>query len=53
MEINSLFNIKSEPKYSYLHKIGNQNSYTYSEQRVNLIFEEIKKDNPRHVGMLK
>lgn len=47
------YNVKSDPKYAYLHKIGNQNSYTYSEQLVNFIFEEIKKDPQNFVESLK
>lgn len=47
------YNIKSEPKYAYLHKIGNQNSYTYSEQLVDFIFQEIKKDPQNFVESLK
>jgi len=47
------YDIKSEPKYAYLHKIGNQNSYTYSEQLVDFIFDEIKKDPQNFVESLK
>lgn len=47
------YDIKSDPKYSYLHKIGKQYSYTYSEQLVNFIIEEIKKDPLNFVESLK
>ena len=47
------YNIKQEPKYAYLHKIGNQESYTYSEQFVDFLFGEIKKDPERFVESLK
>lgn len=41
------YNIKADPKYAYLHKMGNQESYTYSDQLVDFLYEEIKK-NPQH-----
>ena len=50
--IIDFYKIKDEPKYSYCHKIGNSTHYTYSEQFIEFILSEIKKDNPRHIGML-
>ena len=47
------YDIKSEPKYAYLHKIGNQESYTYSEQFVEFLYREIKKDPQHFVESLK
>lgn len=42
------YNIKSNKKYAYKHVIGNQNSFTYSQQLVDFIIGEIKK-NPQHI----
>lgn len=47
------YSIKSDIKYSYLHKIGNQNQYTYSEELVNFIIECIKKKPEKFVESLK
>ena len=61
------YDIKQESKYAYKHVIGNQHSYTYSQQFIEFVVSEIeksphnfveslkkanKKDNPRHIGML-
>lgn len=45
--IIDFYDIKNEPKYAYKHTIGNQESYTYSQQFVDFVFGEIKK-NPKH-----
>lgn len=65
--IIDFYNIKQDAKYAYEHIIGNQHSYTYSQQFIDFIVFEIeknpqnfveslkkanKKDNPRHIGML-
>ncbi len=47
------YDIKSNPKYSYKHTIGNNLQYTYSEDLVNFIFNEIKKDPQNIVESLK
>ncbi len=47
------YNVKSDVKYAYLHKIGKQSHYTYSEELVNFIFDEIKKDPQNFVESLK
>lgn len=47
------YNIKSDIKYSYLHKIGNQHQYTYSEELVNFIIDCIKKQPEKFVESLK
>lgn len=47
------YDIKSEPKYAYEHKIGDRRSYTYSENLVIFIYEEIKKDPLNFVESLK
>lgn len=47
------YDIKNEPKYSYKHVIGNQSSYTYSQQLIEYIVNEIKKDPQHFVESLK
>lgn len=46
------YNIKEEAKYSYKHKIGSNEFYSYSNDCVNFIFEEIKKrpDITNHIN---
>ena len=41
------YNAKAEPRYAYKHTIGRQEQYTYSQQFVDFIYDEIKK-NPQH-----
>lgn len=47
------YDIKREPKYSYKHTIGNQEQYTYSQQFIDFIIEEIKKNPDTFVESLK
>ncbi len=47
------YDIKNDPKYSYKHTIGNQEQYTYSQQFVDFIIEEIKKNPDGFVDSLK
>ena len=42
--IIDFYKIKDEQKYAYCHKIGNSTHYTYSEQFIEFILIEIKKD---------
>lgn len=51
--IIDFYNIKSNPVYSYEHKIGNMQSFTYSEQFVEFIVSEIKKNPVHFVDSLK
>lgn len=51
--IIDFYKIKDEPKYSYCHKIGNSTHYTYSEQFIEFILSEIKKDPHNFVESLK
>ncbi len=51
--IIDFYNIKSNPVYSYEHKIGNMQSFTYSEQFVEFIVNEIKKNPIHFVDSLK
>lgn len=47
------YNIKSDSKYAYKHCIGNQTSYTYSQQLVEFIVSQIKRDPNNFVESLK
>lgn len=47
------YDIKSEPKYAYKHTIGKSVPYTYSQQFVDFVFGEIKKNPERFVESLK
>ena len=47
------YNIKSNPLYSYEHKIGNMQSFTYSEGFVEFIVNEIHKNPKGFVDSLK
>ena len=47
------YNIKSDSKYAYKHCIGKHTSYTYSQQLVEFIVSQIKKDPNDFVESLK
>ncbi len=47
------YDIKREPKYAYEHIIGNQHSYTYSQQFIDFIISEIEKNPANFVDSLK
>ncbi len=51
--IIDFYKIKDEPKYAYCHKIGNSTHYTYSEQFIEFVLIEIKKDPYNFVESLK
>ena len=51
--IIDFYNIKLEPKYAYEHVIGNQRSFTYSQQFIEFIIEEISKNPETFVESLK
>lgn len=51
--IIDFYDIKNEEKYSYKHKIGKQESYTYSQQFIDFIVNEIKKKPNKFVESLK
>lgn len=51
--IIDFYDIKSNLKYSYEHVIGKQHSYTYSQQFVEFVVTEIKKDPQHFVESLK
>ena len=47
------YNVKAEPRFAYKHEIGKTPQYTYSQQFVDFIFEEIKKNPSGFVESLK
>ncbi len=47
------YDIKREAKYAYKHVIGNQHHFTYSQQLVDFIVEEIEKTPETFVESLK
>lgn len=47
------YDIKREPKYAYEHIIGNQRSYTYSQQFIDFIISEIEKNPDKFVESLR
>lgn len=51
--IIDFYDIKQEPKYAYEHVIGNQHSYTYSQQFIEFIVAEIEKSPHNFVESLK
>lgn len=42
--VNRFYAAKSNPKYSYCHRIGKQEHFTYSQVYIDFIIEEIKKN---------
>ncbi len=51
--IIKFYNIKQNEKYAYKHTIGETEQYTYSQQFVEFIVNEIKKDPTKYVESLK
>lgn len=51
--IIDFYDVKSEPRYAYKHKIGNQEQYTYSQQFVEFVYGEIKKNQNNFVESLR
>ena len=51
--IIDFYNVKQEPKYAYEHVIGNQRSYTYSQQFIEFIVADIEKSPHNFVESLK
>ena len=47
------YDIKHDAKYAYEHVIGNQHSYTYSQQFIEFIISEIEKNPHKFVDSLK
>lgn len=51
--IIEFYNIKANKKYAYDHKIGNTKSFTYSQQFIEFIVSEIRKNPQKFVDSLK
>lgn len=51
--IVDFYNVKQEAKYAYEHIIGNQHSFTYSQQFIDFIIAEIEKNPTGFVESLK
>ncbi|AKP03244.1 DUF3644 domain-containing protein [Companilactobacillus pabuli] len=51
--IIDFYDIKRMPQYSYEHIIGKQHNFTYSQQFIDFIMDEIKKDPKNFVESLK
>ncbi len=47
------YDVKMNPTFSYKHTIGNQEHYTYSQQFVDFVYDEIKKNPAGFVGSLR
>ena len=47
------YDVKNEPKYAYKHIIGNQEQYTYSQQFIEFLIGEIKKNSDTFVESLR
>lgn len=50
--IIEFYDIKNEEKYAFKHTIGKQQSFTYSQQFIEFIVSEIKKNPTRFVDSL-
>lgn len=50
---NDFYSIKSNPRYCYEHTIGKIKNYTYSQQLIEFIMQEMQKNNTNFVGSLK
>ena len=51
--VMEFYDVKREPQYAYKHTIGKQEQYTYSQQFVDFIIGEIKKNPKAFVESLK
>ena len=47
------YDVKSEPKFAYKHEFGKNERYTYSQQFVDFVFDEIKKNPDKFVESLR
>lgn len=47
------YNIKNDPRYAYKHTIGKQEQFTYSQQFIDFLIDEIKKNPNSFVESLK
>lgn len=51
--VMDFYDVKSEPKFAYKHEFGKNERYTYSQQFVDFVFDEIKKNPDKFVESLK
>lgn len=51
--IIDFYDVKREPRFAYEHKIGNQRQYTYSQQFIDFVIDEMKKVPNNFVCSLK
>ena len=51
--IINFYDIKKDKKYSYRHILGNNETYTYSQQFIEFIINEVKKNPSKFVESLK
>ncbi|RIL88544.1 DUF3644 domain-containing protein, partial [Staphylococcus chromogenes] len=51
--IIDFYDVKNEEKYAYKHTIGKQESFTYSQQFIEFIISEIKKNPTKFVDSLR
>jgi hypothetical protein len=51
--VMDFYDVKSEPKFAYKHEFGKNERYTYSQQFVDFVFDEIKKNTDKFVESLK
>ncbi len=51
--IIDFYDVKREPRFAYEHKIGNQRQYTYSQQFIDFVIDEMKKIPNNFVCSLK
>lgn len=51
--IIDFYDVKREPRYAYKHTIGKQEHYTYSQQFIEFIISEIRKNPNKFVESLK
>jgi hypothetical protein len=51
--VMDFYDVKSEPKFAYKHEFGKNERYTYSQQFVDFVFDEIKKNTDKFVESLR
>ena len=51
--VMDFYDVKSEPKFAYKHEFGKNERYTYSQQFVDFVFDEIKKNPDKFVESLR
>ena len=51
--VMDFYDVKSEPKFAYKHEFGKNERYTYSQQFVDFVFDEIKENPDMFVESLR